>query len=71
MAIRISISTRALYDGVIYGNAQHGPVELDARTGSDLVDDPGLAPTRVAPGWGLYTDLTSRPHPTTACQAIR
>lgn len=66
---RTTITVTCVYHAVIYGNAQHGPVELDARTGNDLVDDPGLAPTQVTPGWGLYTDLTSQTHPTTAYQA--
>jgi hypothetical protein len=66
---RATVTVTCVYNGVIYGNAQHGPVELDARTGNDLIDNPGLAPTQVTPGWGLVTDLTSQTHPTTAYRA--
>lgn len=66
---RTTVTVTCVYNGVIYGNAKHGPVELDARSGNDLVDDPGLAPTQVAPGWGLSTDMTSKNHSTNAYQA--
>ena len=66
---RTPVTVTCAYHGVIYGSAQHGPVEVDARTGNDIVDSPGLAPTQVTPGWGLVTDLTS-PHLTTAYRAI-
>lgn len=56
---RTTITVTCVYHGVVYGNARHGAIELDARTGSDLVDDPGLAPNQVAPGWGLDTGPSS------------
>jgi hypothetical protein len=58
-ATRSPVTVTCLYNGVVYAQGPHGPVELDAHSGDDLVDDPGAAPTQVGPGWGLVTDTDS------------
>jgi PQQ-like domain len=71
---RTPVDVTCVYNGVIYGTAKHGldeqlPVEVDARTGHDLVDNPRLAPTQVTAGFGLITDLFRQTRPTTAYPA--
>jgi outer membrane protein assembly factor BamB len=66
---RTTSTVTCAYKGVVYGNGQHGAVELDAHTGNDLVVNPGLAPTQVTAGWGLVTDLSDPAHRTAAYRA--
>lgn len=37
----------AVWHGAVYGYTDHGPIVLDATTGADRNDHPGIAPTLV------------------------
>lgn len=44
---RVAPSLTAAYHGLIYGTGASAPVALDAKTGKDAPDAPGVAPTMV------------------------
>ncbi len=53
---RVAPTVTAVYDGEIYGYTSSGPVVLDARTGNDVNDSPGVAPVVVDPEVGIAVD---------------
>jgi hypothetical protein len=60
-ASRIPPQITAAYHGLIYGNASgSGPVTLDAKTGEDAPDAPGLAPILVDKYVGVATKGEAR-----------
>jgi hypothetical protein len=50
---RIAPMVAAVYDGKVYGTTSSGPVVLDARTGKDVNDSPGIAPVVVDADVGI------------------
>lgn len=42
-----------MYGGYLYGTTPSGPVVLDARTGKDANDSPGVAPVAFDAGVGI------------------
>jgi len=52
-ANRTALTITAVYDGELYGTTTSGPVVLDARTGKDVNDSPGVAPVTVDPDVGI------------------
>ncbi len=46
-ANRVAPTITTAYDGEVYGTTQSGPVVLDARSGKDVNDSPGVAPIVV------------------------
>ncbi|MFE2411756.1 hypothetical protein ACFXDE_25745 [Kitasatospora sp. NPDC059408] len=44
---RIAPTVTAVWHGLVYGSAGHGPVILDTRTGADRPATPGIAPAAV------------------------
>ena len=53
---RLGVYVSAVYDGMIYGHTSQGPLVLDARTGQDANDSPGIEPILVDPDLGIATD---------------
>lgn len=53
---RVAPVITAVYDGEIYGNTSSGPVVLNARTGQDVNDSPGVAPEVVDQEVGIAVD---------------
>lgn len=41
------------YDGLVYGTTANGPVVLNARTGEDVNDSPGVVPIVTDPDAGI------------------
>jgi hypothetical protein len=58
----------AVWHGAVYGRTDNGPVILDARTGADKNDSPGLAPYAVNGYVGLALDVAG--HTVTAYRAV-
>lgn len=56
-ANRTALTITAVYDGEVYGTTVSGPVVLDARTGKDANDSPGVAPVTVDPDVGIADSL--------------
>jgi hypothetical protein len=52
-ANRIAPSVTTAYDGEVYGITESGPVVLNARTGLDVNDSPGIGPVTVDPDLGI------------------
>jgi hypothetical protein len=52
-ANRTALTITAVYDGMVYGTTASGPVVLDAQTGKDVNDSPGVAPVMVDPDVGV------------------
>lgn len=52
-ANRTALTVTAVYDGEVYGTTASGPVVLNARTGKDVNDSPGVAPVAVDPDVGI------------------
>ena len=50
---RIAPTVTAVYHGRLYGTTPSGPVVLDARTGADLNDSPGIAPVLLDQAVGI------------------
>ncbi len=53
---RIAPTVTAVYEGEVYGYTPSGPVVLDARTGKDVNDSPGVAPVVVDQEVGIAVD---------------
>jgi outer membrane protein assembly factor BamB len=52
-ANRIAPAVTTAYDGEVYGITDSGPVVLNARTGQDVNDSPGIGPVAVDPELGI------------------
>lgn len=52
-ANRIAPAVTAAYDGEVYGSTQSGPIVLNARTGLDVNDSPGIGPVAVDSDIGI------------------
>jgi hypothetical protein len=52
-ANRTALTITAVYNGEVYGNTPASPVVLNARTGQDVNDSPGVAPVAVDPEIGI------------------
>lgn len=50
---RTSLTVTAVYDGYVYGYTSAGSVVLNAETGKDVNDSPGVAPLVVDPDVGI------------------
>lgn len=50
---RIAPQVTAVYDGKVYGTTASGPVVLDARSGRDVDDSPGVAPVLLDSSVGI------------------
>lgn len=50
---RVAPGITAVYDGMVYGTTVNGPLVLNARTGKDVNDSPGIAPVAVDPDAGI------------------
>ncbi|SDL20824.1 hypothetical protein SAMN05216298_3062 [Glycomyces sambucus] len=53
---RSSVGITAVWHGAVYGNAENGPVVLDALTGADAETAPGIAPWVVDEYVGIAQD---------------
>lgn len=58
-ADRISPALHVAYEGLLYAQGESAGVILNARDGSDAVDNVSLAPDVVVPGFGLVLDDTA------------
>jgi hypothetical protein len=50
---RTSLLVTAVFDGLVYGRTSSGPVVLNAETGADVNDSPGVAPLVLDPDVGI------------------
>lgn len=55
-ADRTAPNITGAYDGLVYGTTANGPVVLNARTGEDVNDSPGVAPIVTDPDAGIAED---------------
>lgn len=53
---RLAPQVTAVWHGAVYGTTSNGPVVLDARTGADRSDEPGIAPLVVDSYCGIALD---------------
>ena len=58
-ANRVAPDITAVYDGMVYGTTANGPLVLNARTGKDVNDSPGIAPVAVDPDVGIADTASS------------
>jgi hypothetical protein len=56
---RITPDITAAWHGAVYGTTPSGPVVLDARTGRDRDDSPGIAPVLVDPYVGIAANQSA------------
>jgi hypothetical protein len=66
---RTTFTVTSASHGAIYARTEHRPVVLAARTGTDVVTDPGIAPSQVVRGYGLVTSTVGRTNQTYAFPA--
>ncbi|MBO0801547.1 MAG: hypothetical protein J2P25_00515 [Nocardiopsaceae bacterium] len=52
-ANRVAPDITEAYDGMVYGTTANGPVIVNARTGKDVNDSPGIAPVVADPDVGI------------------
>lgn len=57
-ANRIAPNITAVYRGKVYGTTSNGPLVLDARTGRDVNDSPGVAPLLVDQDVGIADSVS-------------
>jgi hypothetical protein len=69
-ANRVAPTVTAVWHGAVYGYTDNGPLVLDARTGADRNDSPGIAPEAVDEVVGLAPPKGTN-GPVTAYPAIR
>jgi hypothetical protein len=68
-ANRTALTITSVYDGEVYGKTQASAVVLNAQTGKDVNDSPGVAPVVVDPDVGVgisSTDSQLEAYPATA-----
>ncbi|WP_185845450.1 PQQ-binding-like beta-propeller repeat protein [Kibdelosporangium aridum] len=58
---RVPPSVTAAYHGLVYGTGANAPVTLDAKTGQDAPDAPGVAPEMVDKYLAVYKGTSYKP----------